>query len=188
MTETEQLIENEVRRLERAVDVRRKMLARAKGPRRSQPRRYVVDITMDTSADTTLYVPQTSSVIVDKTAIAFYCEEIVGSLAFIGTVDDGADGVPGKVSTSVIAGGIGFDWEVRDTYSDRSWQSAKMPGEILASMRDSGFRLARPCPLPGGTEISATIIPWNLSAALGMFSSIDQVSFQLAFVGYEVLP
>ncbi len=58
---------------------------------------------------------------------------------------------------------------------------------MLATGRDSGFRLARPCPLPGGTEVAVTIEPFNLAATAGMFDSIDEIAFQICFVGYEVL-
>lgn len=199
MNESEQLLINELRRLDRAIDKRKKAfsaLTEAKD-KRVFSRRYVLEIpislrkvqgefSISYTVDTQ---PVTRSFVVDKDCINFSCREIVYTVAGVGTLYTGSGPTEGRFSflnTSVLW----FQWEVRDTYTDRAWQNLPMPDLALGSGKTSGLPLGRPAVLLPGTEVSFTVRPLTNYGLL----PIEQVGFvptsyalQVSFVGTEVL-
>ena len=79
VNESDQLLVNELRRIERAIEKRQKVLeslSTAKG-KQNFNRRYVLDIPLDVVNDTVRNTPVTRSFVVDRDCIQFCCRELV---------------------------------------------------------------------------------------------------------------
>lgn len=193
VNESDQLLINELRRIERAIEKRKKALdalATAKG-KQNFNRRYVLDVPLDIVDGTVVNVPVTRSFVVDRDCIQFCCREVVFTPAAVGTLTfppPSIGSVTGKFSLPPTAY-FWFDWQVRDTYSDRAWQSHPMPSLALGSGKVSGLPLGRPAVLPAGTEVLFTVQPLEGASATSASTRFTATSFsvQVSFVGYEVV-
>lgn len=189
VNESDQLLVNELRRIERAVEKRKKVLeslATAKG-KQNFNRRYVVDVPLEIVNDTVRNVPVTRSFVIDRDSLQFCCREIVYTASAVGTltVPPGVE-FAGKFSLPPTAY-FWFDWQIRDTYSDRAWQNHPLPSLALGSGKVSGLPLGRPAILPAGTEVLFTIQPLVGASASASAFTATSFSVQVSFVGYEVV-
>ena len=188
MNETEQLLVNEMRRMDGAIKKRQKVfdsLASAKG-KQIFNRRYVIDLPIDVNVDgfTVSSQPVYRSVIVDRDCIYFCCKEMVYTVSAVGTVSILEDALAGKFSLPNTKA-VWFHWEVRDTYADRSWQNLPLPDFAMGSGKTSGLPLARPAVLPAGTELQFTLMPLGGTLPAGVEAL--SLSVQVSFVGFEVM-
>lgn len=83
---------------------------------------------------------------------------------------------------------IQFDWQVRDTGSDRAWQNAFLPMGLLKTNRVNSLELGTPTVLSGGAEVFADYKVRSMSLPLfqSLFEEIKKFTIQLSFCGYEV--
>lgn len=83
---------------------------------------------------------------------------------------------------------IQFDWAVRDTGSDRSWQNDFLPMGILKTNRVNSLELGTPTILSGGAEVFVDykVRSMGLPVFQSLFSEIKKFTIQLSFCGYEV--
>lgn len=200
MNESEQMLVNELRRIERAVDKRKKLLEDLSSKkRRNLNRRYVLDIPIDLikvpDFDESFIAstqPITRSFVVDRDCTYFCCRELVYTPSIVGlfrfpSPESGT--VQGKFSIPNTAY-FGFNWEVRDTYSDRAWQNFPLPDLAMGSGKTSGLPVGRSAILPAGTEVLFTLYPlsWAIEDTYGEGGlSPTSLSVQVSFVGFEVL-
>lgn len=190
VNESDQLLVNELRRVERAIEKRQKVLqslATAKG-KQNFNRRYVLDVPLDVVNEDVRNTPVTRSFVVDRDCIQFCCREIVFTPFAVGTLEyPGGNTTTGKFSLPPTSY-FWFDWQVRDTYSDRAWQNMPMPSLALASGKVSGLHLGRPAVLPAGTEVLFTVQPLEgASATPTLRFTATSFSVQVSFIGFEVV-
>lgn len=83
---------------------------------------------------------------------------------------------------------IQFDWAVRDTGSDRSWQNDFLPMGLLKTNRVNSLVLGTPTVLSGGSEVFVDykVRSMGLPSFQSIFSEIKKFTIQLSFCGYEV--
>ena len=81
-----------------------------------------------------------------------------------------------------------FDWQVRDTGSDRSWQNNFLPMGLLKTNRVNSLVLGTPTILSGGAEIFVDYKVKSMSFPVfqSVFESIKKYTVQLSLCGYEV--
>jgi len=81
-----------------------------------------------------------------------------------------------------------FDWQVRDTGSDRSWQNNFLPMGLLKTNRVNSLVLGTPTILSGGAEIFVDYKVKSMSFPVfqSIFESIKKYTIQLSLCGYEV--
>ena len=83
-----------------------------------------------------------------------------------------------------------FDWKVRDTGSDRSWQNDFLPMGLLKTNQVNSLVLGTPTVLSGGTEVFVEykIKAMNLPqfSLDRLFTEIKRFTIQMSFCGYEV--
>lgn len=187
MDDVQQMIINEVKRLERVIDQRSKALAalEAKVQKKTVPRRYVLEY--DVPAGTaSLYRPFTRSFVVDKDCSRFFCQDVVFSVAAVGEITGVANS--NKMTlTPQWQGPLDFTWRIRDTSTDREWQNTPLPRYFLASGLTAGLSLPWSAPLRPGAEIETTIVPTQAQTPISQFTSVSSYTLQIAFVGFEVL-
>jgi hypothetical protein len=163
--------------------------------------------------------PQLESFVVDA-GTYFYCNKVESSVRFTGNVrvTDFSDqflpstfieGQPGTVtlgwgnSGSAAAASsanfrndmFDFNWEIRDTGSDREWQNIPQPDVFLCSGRLSGARLPIFGRVKGGSEVEVRVSPFVNRPSEGVFfselvqgtttSKIRKIVVQISFHGYE---
>lgn len=192
MDDVQQMIVNEVNRLERAIDKRAKALAQleAKTQKRTSPKRYVLEFIVP--ADTRfLSQPFTRSFVVDKDCQRFICQSIVASVAVVGQVSGFGATSQGSNKLTLppeSTNALDFLWRIRDTSTDREWQNQPLPRYFLASGLTSAFDLPWSAPVRPGAEIETTIVP-TVIGSNPTFSISDVVSYtvQISFFGFEVL-
>lgn len=208
MNESEQMLVNELRRIEGAVDKRKKVLESLSEQKNLKVfnRRYVIDLPLtplrkEIIRETgTAYLSDqavTRSFVIDRDCSYFYCKEIIYTPSTVGSLlDENAQPVAEGRFSLANTNYFWFNWEVRDTYSDRSWQNLPVPDLAMGSGKTSGLILGRPAVLPAGTEILTTIYPFPNSFSwgpqenpFGQTAQFEPTSFtvQVSFVGFEVL-
>lgn len=160
--------------------------------------------------------PQVESFVIDG-GTNFYCNSVDSSVRFTGatriatTVGGGvgtvyAQGQPATITlgygvASPDAGSaqcvrnnmLGFDWEIRDTGSDREWSNVPQPDVFLASGRLGPSDLPIFGRMKGGSEIEVKISPFMISLGNGVFFAdtlnnvpgIEDIIVQVSFHGYE---
>ena len=159
--------------------------------------------------------PQVESFVIDG-GTNFYCNSVETSVRFTGAtrlctdVGQGVGGtyVEGQPATITVGYGVGspdasvgvvrnnmlgFDWEIRDTGSDREWSNVPQPDVFLASGRLGPTQLPIFGRMKGGSEIEVKISPFLISLSQGIFfldiqtniSSIEDITVQVSFHGYE---
>lgn len=189
MSDIEQMLLNDLERTDRAIALRKKRLdAVLEKHLRSTPKRYLVDIPIkvQTAANLARFEPVTRSFVVDKDCKAFRCRQLVATPSAIGTLDDLS--AAAKVSLFAMNRSLSYTWQVRDTYTDRAWQSVGLPDLALASGKNGGLLLPRPNVLPSGTVVEVTVMPILTYNEVQFFlSSVTEYSVQIGFIGDEVL-
>lgn len=187
MDDVQQMIVNEVKRLERVIEKRAKALAQleAKAQQRTSPRRYVLEYDIP-AGDDALARPLTRSFVVDRDCSRFFCQEVVTSVSVIGQITGVANSNKFTLSPE-WTGALDFTWRIRDTATDREWQNTPLPSYFLASGLTSPLSMPWSTPLRPGAEVETTIVPTQSGAALLNFDSVTSYTVQIAFVGFEVL-
>jgi len=187
MDDVQQMIVNEVKRLERVIDKRAKALAQleAKVQQRTAPRRYVLEYDVPAGSDA-LNRPFTRSFVVDKDCSRFFCQDVVFSIAAVGEITGVANSNKMTLSPAWF-GTLDFTWRIRDTSTDREWQNTPLPRYFLASGLTAGLSLPWSSPLRPGAEIETTIVPTQARTSISGFTSVTSYTLQIAFVGFEVL-
>lgn len=187
MDDVQQMIVNEVKRLERVIDKRAKALATLedKSQRRTAPRRYVLEFSIP-AGNGVLNQPVTRSFVVDKEASRFFCQDVVCSVSAVGTIASVANS--NKLTLSPEwEGALDFLWRIRDTSTDREWQNEPLPRYFMASGLTAGLNMPWSSPLRPGAEIETTIVPTFASDVLVGINPVLSYTLQIAFVGFEVL-
>ena len=160
--------------------------------------------------------PSTESFVVDG-GTNFYCSTIESSVRFTGNVkliENAFAIVPvyieGQPATITLGFGnsnpgssegiyresmFSFNWEIRDTGSDRDWQNTPQPDVFLCSGRLSPLVLPVFGRVKGGSEVEVKVSPFLNSPENGLFftdinvdptlSSITGITVQISFHGYE---
>jgi len=193
--EQDQLLINEMRRIDGAIKKRQKViesLASAQG-KKIFNRRYVIDLPVaiigDPGSPSISLEPVYRSFVVDRDCVYFFCKELVYTVAATASIFQ-PFGAPtaGKVSLPNTLVGVWFNWEVRDTYTDRSWQNLPLPCFAMGSGKTSGFPLSRPAALPAGTEVQFTLAPFSdFLQGSGLIDAVSAFSVQVSFSGFEVV-
>lgn len=200
MNESEQMLVNEIRRIERAVDKRKKVIEDLSSKKkRNLNRRYVLDIPIELvrvpDFDESFVVntqPVTRSFVVDRDCVYFCCRELVYTPSVVGAlrpVGTDFDVIQGKFSIPNTAY-FNFNWEVRDTFTDRAWQNLPLPDLAMGSGKTSGLPVGRFAILPAGSEVLFTLYPlsWAIEDTFGAGGlRPTSLSIQVSFVGFEVL-
>jgi len=186
MDDVQQMIVNEVKRLERVIEKRAKALAQieVKAQQRTSPRRYVLEYDVPAGVDA-LARPLTRSFVVDRDCSRFFCQEVVTSVSAIGQITGVANS--NKFTLSPELSIFDFTWRIRDTATDREWQNTPLPSYFLASGLTSPLSMPWSAPLRPGAEVETTIVPTQSGAAFPGFDSVTSYTLQIAFVGFEVL-
>lgn len=187
MDDVQQMIVNEVNRLERVIEKRAKALEQleAKVQRRTSPRRYVLEFPIPAD-NKFLNQPFTRSFVVDRDCTRFFCQSLAVSIAAVGRVPLVANSNKATLPPSVLDA-LDFTWRIRDTSTDREWQNAPLPRYFLASGLTTALDLPWPATARPGTEIEATLVPSILSQSTILLSDITSYTVQISFVGFEVL-
>ena len=212
MNDTDQMLINDVRKLERAVVQRKQRLdalekqlkARSVSRLSKRPKRYSVEIVFDAdsgdASGTPLGLPpaKEDAQLVDGGTV-FYCAQVETSVRVVGQAtvfNPPAD--PGQIVNLTRPYGaadfdtyrgniIDFLWRIRDTNIDREWQNMEMPGPFLLSGSLSGLRLPVHASFRGGTSIAVEVQPtfWFVGNST-VFQNIQQVVVHVSFDGHEV--
>lgn len=196
MEDVDVMLVNELRRLQRVVEKRKKVLsAEPKNNKRVFNRRYVVDLDIaepfEDAANEPLF-PRTlqGSFVVDRDCEYFCCQEMSYTVTVTGTVDMPGvlPNVAAKVSVTPGSSVFSFFWEVRDTHSDRSWQNAPLPNLVMGNGKVGGLRLPQAAKLPAGTDVQLVVSPVGLTTVdFGVLTAINRIGVQVNFIGFEVL-
>jgi hypothetical protein len=205
MDDTQQMLINELQRTERALGARRKLLSRLQEQQqqRSQPRRYVLEFDVEPATSQTggvtttdlskLGRPNIRSFLVDRDCKRFVCQDVVVSVAAVGRIAGVTNS--NKLTLPVtLTDALDFTCSIRDTSSDREWQSHPLHRYFLASGILAGMPLPWGAFLRPGAEIEVILVPIT-SRAVGVtgfvsganVNSVLSYSVQVSFVGYEVL-
>lgn len=187
MDDVQQMIVNEVKRLERVIEKRAKALAQleVKTQQRTSPRRYVLEYDIP-AGNEALARPLNRSFVVDRDCSRFFCQEVVMSVSVVGQITGVANSNKFTLSPE-WSGSLDFTWRIRDTSTDREWQSHPLPSYFLASGLTSPLSMPWSASLRPGTEVETTIVPTVSGAALLSFDIVSSYTLQIAFVGFEVL-
>lgn len=183
---SEQMLLNELTRLEHAIKKRQKRIEEvAEKAAHSAPKRYVVDVPITVESTTARLAMVTRSVVIDRTGRAFRCRQIAGTSTVIGTLSDMATAA--KISLPPANRALSFMWQVRDTYTDRTWSNAFLPDLALASGKNGPLELDQPAKLPPGTLLEVTVMPILTASAVTFFmSAASEYSVQFSFIGDEI--
>ena len=198
MDDVQQMIVNEINRLERVLKKRAKALEQleAQSQLRTTPRRYVLEYVFPAVADNikVINVPITRSFVVDKDCKRFFCQEVSCSIAAVGQIVNATNsnkitlppsGNPGTLLEVVP---VDFTWRIRDTATDREWQSQPLPRYFLASGQTAPLPMAWYAPLKPGAEIEVTIVPTAADPfVVDVFAELNSYTVQISFSGFEVL-
>jgi hypothetical protein len=197
MTDVENMLLNEYRRIERAVAQREAQLAalekRAAVSRQNQlnrrPKRYSVEFE---------FVPgdlqaQTRSFFVDG-GTTFRPRNMESSFRVVGTVDGQTASitVPYTTPSTVIATAFSrqsfFDyfWAVRDTGSDREWQNRPQPSVFMDSGPLGPLMFPVHGRVRGGSEVFITIDPFFSTVASLVLDSVSRYTLHVSLFGTEV--
>lgn len=81
-----------------------------------------------------------------------------------------------------------FEWAVRDTGSDRSWQNDFLPMGMLKTNRVNSLELGTPTVLSGGSEVFLEYKVKSMALPIidSLFEEIKKYTIQTSFCGYEV--
>jgi hypothetical protein len=195
MDDTEQMMINDARAIERAIEQRtakvdaleKRLKTRRARHLAERPKRYGVEFRYESDLPSNLlqqrYPAQRQSFTVDG-GTEFRCTEVSTSVRVIGQaqVDPTAAGqfVDITLPYDIAAGNGGgsakpqnrqfyleFFWQIRDTGSDRAWQNMEMPSVFLLSGHISPLFLPAPCTLLGGTKTVVETRPVRFQTGSG---------------------
>jgi hypothetical protein len=198
MDDVQQMIVNELQRLDRAIQKRTKTIEQleSKAQAGTVPKRYVLEYELPVAltnfgtglADPkVLGVPLVRSFVVDRDCKRFCCQEIVCAVAAVGAIA----GISGSNKVSLnpeLSRNLNFTWSVRDTATDREWQNHPLFRYFLASGLTAPLALAWPASMRSGAEIEVALTPTEAENAVPtVFESLEYYTVQIAFVGFEVL-
>lgn len=210
------MLVNDFRRIGRAIAARKVAIEKlSKKAKRGagllnlsveRPRRYGIEFSF-TPGD---LQPQERSFVVNG-GTKFLCRTLESSFRAIGTsgVDDGAGGTVAGQRVQVTmpfsaafasGGGIGsrgyarnryFDYEfqIRDTGSDREWQNVRTPSNIMMSGMIAPCRLPVRAHIKGGSEVFVRVDPFLSESSfvgLSSFFSVSAYVVHISFSGTEV--
>jgi hypothetical protein len=186
INDTDQMLVNEVQKMERAIDARTKALAMMQQaqPSRRLPKRYTVDIEWDAGD----LQQQANSFDVVADCRHFDCQALTFTLLAVGTTQTGA-GTQGTVPPEFISATMPFMWRVLETSRNRLWQNGFLPWTLLGGGHLQPRLLPVPARLPAGTQVSVEAKPqMSLASPTGVpFSAVSRYRLQVAFIGVEVL-
>jgi hypothetical protein len=197
MDDTEQMIVNELRRIDRAIERREKALQAIdkKEGMRTFPRRYVIDLPVDIPATPLRFVteadltPTTRSFVIDRDCKRFFCHQMTASLIVRGD----SNAIPASLTPPTgtdLSTSLFFLWKVRDTSTDRDWSDYPLPSYVMPVVSLIGNHLLpAPAVLDPGTEVEVSLKPITaiLDIAGSNVQNIRQISVVFSFIGFEVL-
>lgn len=187
MDDVQQMLLNEIQRLDKAIEKRTKALSKIdeQTKLRTMPKRYVLEYAVP-AGENVLNIPISRSFVVDKDCLRFVCQEIVCSVAAVGRITGVANS--NKLTLAIRESFLfDFNWQIRDTSTDREWQNVPLPKYFLASGLTAGVPLSRGAAVKAGTEVELVLVPTSSRTVSSSFDSIESYTVQISFVGYEVL-
>jgi len=131
---------------------------------------------------------QTSTTV--KKDTKFFCTHLECAVYATGTARNSPTQLSLAIRPYRRVGFIQFEWAIRDTGSDRSWQNNYLPMGLLKTNRLSSLELGTNSVLSGGSEIFLDVNVQSLQLPVdqlvGVFSEIKKFAIQVSFCGYEV--
>lgn len=81
-----------------------------------------------------------------------------------------------------------FEWMIRDTGSDRSWQNEFLPDALLMTNRLNPLMMGTPTVVSGGSEVFLNLnVQYMKTPVIGdVLTEIKNFSVQISLCGYEV--
>ncbi len=163
------------------------------GPQ-ARPFRYIVNMSfpnITNAADSMVRMPLKIESFVTKTGTIFYAKRIECVYTIIGTSTATSQTLRLVVPNSIRPAIFRFLWSVRDTGSDRDWQSAPLPDAVLCTGNTNGFVLKRGHFLLSGGSVASVKVDASFVGTFPItnfpFSAIAEHQLQFSFVGFEVL-
>jgi hypothetical protein len=197
MDDVEQMIINQLRRTDRAIEARKKRIQEALKEKESGGRifnrRYVLEFGFtpqsEQGASATFNVlPVTRSFVVDRDSKRFFCQEVSFALLAVGLPFQQQTASKLTLPWYAAQRVMPFTWQVRDTSTDRDWSDAPLPSVFAQQGFVGGYRLPAAVVLEPGTEVQTTIQPNfvrnNVAPYIEILSGIE---VQFSFIGFEVL-
>lgn len=131
---------------------------------------------------------QTSTTV--KKDTKFFCTHLECAVYATGTARNSPTQLSLAIRPYLRANFIQFEWAIRDTGSDRSWQNNYLPMGLLKTNRLNSLELGTNSVLSGGSEIFLDVNVQSMrlptDQLVGVFSEIKKFSIQVSFCGYEV--
>jgi hypothetical protein len=197
MDDAEQMIINQLRRTDRAIEARKKRIQEALKEKESSGRifnkRYVLEFgftpRFEEEASVTFDVlPATRSFVVDRDVKRFFCQEISFALLAVGLPFQQQASSKLTLPWYAAQRAMPFTWQVRDTSTDRDWSDAPLPSVFAQQGFVGGYRLPAAVVLDPGTEVQATIQPNFVRNNVPFYiQTLSAIEVQFSFIGFEVL-
>lgn len=201
MSDIEQMLVNEYRKIERAIQARKKTLAALKKQVDGEPsvltkRPRVYQVEFDFVPGSLQPIQRTFTV---EGGTVFHPATLASSLRVIGEqsatqIAQVTLGYGVSPAGPVVAPGFGefrqeffdFEWTIRDTGSDREWQNEKMPSVFLLSGHLSPLWLPILGSIRGGSEVAVEIDPvYNRDTESVLFETISSYKLTVQMNGIE---
>jgi hypothetical protein len=208
MQDTEQMLLNEYRALDRKIAANKAKLEKLKERFKKQkgtlldrrPLRYSTEFN---------FVPGSLQSQTETFTVAggtdFFCTQLSSSVRVVGESQaaSGAPPIPGQAVNLTRPFGQGqpsygafrneifdYDWRVLDTSEDREWQNIQQPSVFMGSGSLSGMDLPCPARMRGGSKILVEVdphvsIPFQ-NEDFGLYYSISRIVLHVSFFGFEV--
>lgn len=197
MDDVEQMIINQLRRTDRAIEARKKRIQEALKEKESSGRifnkRYVLEFgftpRFEEEATTTFDIlPVTRSFVVDRDTKRFFCQELSFSFLAVGVPFQQQTATKVTLPWYAAQAVMPFTWQVRDTSTDRDWSDAPLPSVFAQQSFVGGYRLPAAVVVEPGTEVQAIIQPnFIRNTVTSYLASLSSVEIQFSFIGFEVL-
>ena len=205
MQDTEQMLLNEYRALDRKIASNKAKLEKLKQKFKKQkgtlldrrPLRYSTEFNFDPGS----LQSQTQTFTVSG-GTDFFCTQLSSSVRVVGTslAESGTAGQAVNLTRSFGQGRPGFgsfrneifdyDWRIVDTSEDREWQNIQQPSVFMGSGSLSGMDLPCPAKMRGGSKILVEVDPHVnvpfLNEDFGLYYTITKVVLHVSFFGFEV--
>lgn len=207
MQDTDQLLVNEFRKLERSISANKKKLDKLKA-RFNKQRGTLIDRRPQRYSTEFNFVPgslQTQrQTFTTNGGTLFFCTEISSSVRVIGqSIVKGVSGQSVNLTRPYGTGvsNVGnaaiyrneffdYDWRVTDTSEDREWQNVQQPAPFMGSGSLSGMELPVAARIRGGAKVLVEVDPHfsiPFTAAIeGLFADVTTFVLHICFSGYEV--
>lgn len=186
MHDTDQMLINEVHKLERAIAARVRAVEALEKvqPLKRLPRRYTVDLEWE-GGD---LLAKSNNFVVAEDCERFECFAITHTLFAVGTTTLSESSL-GTVSSNYVQSTMPFVWRVVNTSAGRPWQNGWLPWTLMGGGTLQPRWLPTPVKVLPGADIRLEVKPVNsVTSAAGPFTSLARYRLQAAFVGVEVLP